>query len=50
MKNQFKKLSEYSKRKEDIEIDLNEQVIIYGNKKLLFDIDPFKKKTFRWIR
>ena len=37
-------LSEYSKRKEEVEVDLTEQVIIYGNKKLTFDIEPEKKK------
>ena len=40
----IQELSEYSKRKEEIEIDLNEQVILYGNKKLTFDIEPAKKK------
>ena len=37
-------LSEYSKRKEEIFIDLKEEKIIYGNNELEFDIDPFKKK------
>ena len=37
-------LSEYSKRKEEIAVDLNEQIILYGNKKLTFDIEPAKKK------
>ena len=40
----IKELSEYSYRKEEISIDLNEQKIIYGNNELNFDIDPFKKK------
>ena len=40
----IQELSEYSKRKEEIEIDLNEQEILYGNKKLTFDIEPAKKK------
>ena len=40
----IKELSEYSNRKEEISIDLNEQKIIYGNNELIFDIDPFKKK------
>jgi 3-isopropylmalate/(R)-2-methylmalate dehydratase small subunit len=40
----IKELSEYSARKEEISIDLNEQKIIYGNNKIKFDIDPFKKK------
>ena len=37
-------MSEYSKRKEEIEVDLNEQIILYGNKKQSFDIEPAKKK------
>ena len=40
----IQELSEYSKRKEEIEVDLNEQMILYGNKKLTFDIEPAKKK------
>ena len=40
----IKELSEYSSRKEEIAIDLNEQKIVYGNNKIKFDIDPFKKK------
>ena len=40
----IKELSEYSNRKEEISIDLNEQKIIYGNNEIKFDIDPFKKK------
>jgi 3-isopropylmalate/(R)-2-methylmalate dehydratase small subunit len=40
----IKELSEYSNRKEEISIDLNEQKIIYGNNELKFDVDPFKKK------
>jgi len=40
----IKELSEYSHRKEEIAIDLNEQKIIYGNNETKFDIDPFKKK------
>jgi len=40
----IKELSEYSSRKEEISIDLNEQKIIYGNNEINFDIDPFKKK------
>ena len=42
--NKIKELSEYSKRKEEISIDLKEEKIIYGNNELIFDIDPFKKK------
>ena len=40
----IKELSEYSNRKEEISIDLNEQKIIYGNSETKFDIDPFKRK------
>ena len=40
----IQELSEYSKRKEEIEVDLTEQIILYGNKKLTFDIEPAKKK------
>tara|TARA_A100001015_G_scaffold319534_1_gene442707 strand:+ start:1261 stop:1866 length:606 start_codon:yes stop_codon:yes gene_type:complete len=40
----IKELSEYSNRKEEILIDLNEEKIIFGNNKLDFKIDPFKKK------
>ena len=40
----IKELSEYSKRKEEISIDLKEQKIIFGNSKIKFDVDPFKKK------
>jgi len=40
----IKQLSEYSKRKEEISIDLKEQKIIFGNNEIKFDIDPFKKK------
>ena len=40
----IKELSEYSKRKEEISIDLNEEKIIFGNNEIKFDIDPFKKK------
>ena len=40
----IKELSEYSKRKEEISIDVNEEKIIFGNSEIKFDIDPFKKK------
>ena len=42
--NEIEELTEYSKRKENIEINLYEQDISFGNKKIKFDIDPFKKK------
>ena len=40
----IKELSNYSNRKEEISVDLKEQKIVYGNNKVQFDIDPFKKK------
>jgi len=40
----IKELSEYSKRKEEIFIDLKKEKIIFGNNEIKFDIDPFKKK------
>ena len=40
----IKELSEYSNRREEISVDLNEQKIVYGNNETRFDIDPFKKK------
>ena len=40
----IKEISQYSNRKEEIEIDLVEQKIIYGNNEKKFDIDTFKKK------
>jgi len=35
---------QYSERKENIEINLEKQEIIFGNKRVKFEIDPFKKK------
>ena len=40
----IKELSEYANRKEEISIDLNEEKIIYGNSKIDFKVDSFKKK------
>jgi len=40
----IKELSEYSNRKEEISIDLEEEKITYGNNEISFKIDPFKKK------
>ena len=40
----IKELSEYSKRKEEISIDLKEEKIIFGNNETKFAVDPFKKK------
>ncbi len=37
-------LAEYSKRKEEIEINLQKQEIKYGNKVIKFEVDTFKKK------
>ena len=37
-------LVEYSERKENIEINLTEQEIKFGNNKLKFEIDEFKKE------
>jgi len=40
----IEELIQYSKRKENIEINLTEQQIMFGNKRIQFEIDPFKKK------
>ena len=40
----IKELAEYSKRKEEIEVNLNDEKIIYGNNEISFKIEPFKKK------
>ena len=40
----IKELSEYSKRKEEIAIDLKEEKIVFGNNEIKFEIDAFKKK------
>ena len=40
----IKQISEYSSRKEEIEIDLVNQIIKFGNNEIKFEIDPFKKK------
>jgi len=41
---EIEELIQYSKRKENIEINLEKQEIIYGNKSINFEIDQFKKK------
>ena len=41
---QIKELSEYSKRQEEITINLPDQKIIFGNKEIKFELDEFKKK------
>ena len=40
----IEELVEYSNRKENIEINLSEQEIIFGNKRISFNVDSFKKK------
>ena len=40
----IKQISEYSNRKQEIEVDLSNQKIVFGNNKISFDIDSFKKK------
>ena len=40
----IEELIQYSKRKENIEINLTEQQIMFGNKRIQFEIDPFKKE------
>ncbi len=41
---EIKEISEYSNRKEEISVNLADQKIIFGNKKIKFEIDQFKKK------
>ena len=40
----IKELSEYSKRQEEIEIDLKKEKIIFGSNEIKFEIDAFKKE------
>ncbi len=40
----IQELVKHSERKESIEINLAEQEILFGNNKIKFEIDPFKKK------
>ena len=40
----IQELAEYSKRETEIEIKIETQEIIYGNKTVKFDLDAFKKK------
>ena len=44
MKKKIEELAQYSERKENIEINLTEQEIKFGNKRISFEIDSFKKK------
>jgi 3-isopropylmalate/(R)-2-methylmalate dehydratase small subunit len=39
----IEELIEYSERKENIEINLELQKVLFGNKEITFEIDPFKK-------
>ena len=41
---EIKEISDYSKRKEEIEVSLEKQEIFFGNKVIKFEIDEFKKK------
>ena len=41
---QIEELIQYSERKTSIEINLEKQEIIFGNKKIQFNVDSFKKK------
>ena len=41
---QIEELIQYAERKQSIEINLTEQEIIFGNKRIKFELDPFKKK------
>ncbi len=41
---EIKEIAEYSKREEEISVDLPNQKIIFGNKEIYFEIDEFKKK------
>ena len=40
----IQQLIKYSERKDQIEINLENQEILFGNNKIDFEIDPFKKK------
>ena len=41
---EIKEISDYSKRKVEIFINLHDQKIVFGNKDIKFEIDEFKKK------
>ena len=41
---QIQELIKYSERKENIEVNLEDQKIIFGNNEIKFDLDSFKKK------
>ena len=40
----IEELIQYSKRKENVEINLAEQQILFGNKRIKFEVDQFKKE------
>ena len=40
---QIEELTQYSERKEIIKINLEEQEIVFGNKRIKFEVDSFKK-------
>ena len=40
----IRQISEYSNRQEEIEVDLNNQKIAFGNNEIKFELDSFKKK------
>ena len=40
----IRQISEYSNRQEEIEVDLNNQKIVFGNNEIKFELDSFKKK------
>ena len=40
----IEELVQYAKRKENIEINLTEQQIMFGNKRIKFETDPFRKE------
>ena len=41
---EIQEITQYSERRESIEINLEKQEILFGNNKTKFEIDPFKKK------
>ena len=43
-KSKIEELIQYSERKESVEINLTEQEIVFENKRIKFNIDPFRKK------
>ena len=40
----IQELVKYSERKDEIEVNLENQTILFGNSKIDFEIDSFKKK------